>query len=153
MSYDDTPWLHIRPQTWSHDLAEIVGSKTGLRALSDALLSAIETKAGEAEVFATDGEGYCVAIRRSNTVSGLGQPFYLDDVIERTARGRLLDMIAHRRLIDRQNTEAYAALRWCRANGNPHSAQGGVTEGGDGLAGSGPEGTSTRSSSEDAPND
>mgnify|MGYP000704624513 CR=1 FL=1 len=117
------PWLHIRPQNWSHDLVEMVGTSEGLEAAKAAIETAIQTKSGECCLYASDGEGYPLRIRRSSTLSGLGDPFYLDDVTDRMARSRMRELISHHRLIERQNSEAMEALRWCRANGNPHAQE------------------------------
>lgn len=116
----DGAWLHIRPQHWYHSPAEIVGTEAGLSALADAITAAIRGKAGGADVFASDGEGYSVDVRRSSTISGLGTPFYTSDVIDASARQRFNDLLRMHRLQVRQNPEALAALRWCRANGDPH---------------------------------
>jgi hypothetical protein len=115
-----TPWLHIRPQHWNHDPAEIVGTPSGLSALREAIDDALETRDGERDVFASDGEGYGVKVRCSRTLSGLGQPFYTDDVCDQMSRQRVNHLISHHKLIAKQTAEAIEALKWCRANGNPH---------------------------------
>jgi hypothetical protein len=77
---DSTPWLHIVPQFSFHGEAEIRGSSDGLRALRDAIDAALSGGAGEATVFASNGEGYGVTIVRCNTVGALGKPYYADQV-------------------------------------------------------------------------
>lgn len=69
------PWLHVYGQFSWHSEAAIVGTKNGLTALRDAVSRAIETGQGQAEVIATDGEGYTIEIRRSIR-SSMGEPQY-----------------------------------------------------------------------------
>ncbi len=116
------PWLHIRPQNWNHDSAEIVGTRAGLSALRDAISVALEVGESEASAIANDGEGYGVRIRRSRTVAGLGRPYYARDVASELARSEFNFLLSHKRLLDKQNEEAIKALRWSRENGNPHAA-------------------------------
>jgi hypothetical protein len=59
-----TPWLHVYAQDLSHDDAAIVGTRSGLAALRDALDAALAAADGKtkAEVFVNDGEGYLLTV-------------------------------------------------------------------------------------------
>lgn len=56
--------IHVYPQLWEHDGAFIVGTPSGLKTLRDILDRVIQS--GEKQeygmVFATDGEGYDLAV-------------------------------------------------------------------------------------------
>jgi hypothetical protein len=116
-------WVHIRPQNYSHDSAEIVGTRNGLIALTDAINNALANTDGVAVVFASDGEGYEVRVRKSSTIDGIGEPYYALDVASEMARGEFYHLVEHKKLIDKQTKEATAALIWCRKNGDPHKTQ------------------------------
>jgi len=64
-----TPYIHIYGQSMNHDDLFIIGNKEGLIALSDALdmVSAHwnDDSIG-VDVFAKDGEGYKIIIKRAN---------------------------------------------------------------------------------------
>ena len=79
------PWLHIRGQFSYHGEAYVVGSKAGLIALRDALNVAIEQGEGEATVYANDGEGYGVTVRRTSRVRDMGNPPYIDELAREMA--------------------------------------------------------------------
>lgn len=72
------PWLHVYAQSRQHSPAKIRGTTEGLKALRDALNTAIEhggKATGEAQtspVYAWDGEGYVVEIQRVNVIDLLG---------------------------------------------------------------------------------
>jgi hypothetical protein len=72
------PWLHITSQFHEHGEAYLTGTTEGLEALRDAIDAALKTGDATAEVYATDGEGYGIIVRRSNTVAGLGEPIYFE---------------------------------------------------------------------------
>jgi len=115
-----TPWLHIRSQSTYHFEANIRGTRAGLLALRDAIDQALAKQVGTAPVFASDGEGYHVSVQRSRTVSGIGRPTYLDEEARELLeheRATLTRTARHNYPIER---EAQEALRWCRANGDPH---------------------------------
>lgn len=73
-------WLHLRGQFTYHSEAHIVGSRAGLTALRDAINSALDSREATADVFASDGEGYQVLVRRSATIRDMGEPPYLDEI-------------------------------------------------------------------------
>jgi pyruvate/2-oxoacid:ferredoxin oxidoreductase beta subunit len=75
---DDTPWMHLISQFYEHGEAYITGTEAGLLALRDAIEEAILNGDGKAAVFSTDGEGYRVVVRKSNTVAGCGEPVYFE---------------------------------------------------------------------------
>ena len=79
-SREATPWLHLRGQFSYHGEALISGTRAGLTALRDALTLAIEQRDAEAEVFASDGEGYAVTIRRCARIRDMGEPPYIDQL-------------------------------------------------------------------------
>jgi hypothetical protein len=118
--YDDTPWLHIRSQTTYHDAATIFGTRAGLTALFKAVGQAIDARQGTAQAVATDGEGYSVEVRSSQTLRDLGPPTYLDQIAREIAQYERDCLIRSSKLLVKQDAESIAALRWCRANGNPH---------------------------------
>lgn len=123
---ESLPWLHIRGQFTYHFEATIRGTAAGLTSLRNAIDAAIAEGRGEADAIASDGEGYEVIVERSSTVSGIGKPTYLDEEARALAvheRDFLTRYCRSNRAVEK---EAYNALRWCRANGNPH-AQGIVT--------------------------
>lgn len=113
-------WLHIKSQSRWHGSVIIRGTKAGLVALRDGLNAALDVGTSEASAFASDGEGYGIDIARCRTVSALGKPFYIDEAARDIASYERDQMIRHDKLIRTQNIEAIEALRWCRANGNPH---------------------------------
>ena len=118
---DDTPWLHIRSQSRWHGEASIVGTKAGLFVLRDGIARAIATGLADAEAFSSDGEGYGVTIARCRTVGALGSPVYFEEVArDLVEMERRLSEPANK-CIRAQSREAMDALRWCRANGNPHA--------------------------------
>jgi hypothetical protein len=84
-SRETTPWLHLRGQFSYHGEALISGSRAGLAALRDALDQAIENRDAEAEVFASDGEGYVVTIRRTARLRDMGDPPYVDQIAQAVA--------------------------------------------------------------------
>ena len=119
---NDAPWLHIRGQFTYHSEATIVGTKPGLIAIRAAIDQAINTGTGVVQVFATDGEGYDVEVRRSSTVAGLGKPTYADEEARNIAEHERAYLVRERKALRKQDKEALDALRWCRANGDPHKA-------------------------------
>lgn len=61
---DDEKLLHIYAQAFWHTEAVIVGNRTGLLALADAIQEAVNVDGTTtAEAFAADGEGYTVRVR------------------------------------------------------------------------------------------
>lgn len=90
-----TPWLHIRGQLTYHAEASIVGTKAGLLALRDAIDVALVSREAEAEVFATDGEGYGLTVRCSKTVRDLGSPIYLDELARELAETERFFLASH----------------------------------------------------------
>lgn len=56
--------VHIYPQELWHDSAYIAGTREGLLARRRAIDSALEHDAARADVYANDGEGYCVYVNR-----------------------------------------------------------------------------------------
>lgn len=120
MAKDDIPWLHIRSQSTYHDEAEIVGTKAGLEAALNAICVAIANRDGEASVFTNDGEGYRLSVRCSNRVRDLGEPFYVDEIARELANRERDFIVSNYKMIRKQDAEALKALRWCRANGDPH---------------------------------
>lgn len=117
---EGTPWLHIRSQSHWHSEAEIRATRAGLLSLRNAIDAALDSGKGNAQAFASDGEGYAIAVVRCRTVSSLGSPFYLDDAAYKLVAYERSVFIKHDKLIRAQNEEALEALRWCRANGSPH---------------------------------
>ena len=120
MTDKDIAWLHIRSQSTYHDEAEIIGTKAGLEAALKAIAAALANRDGNASVFANDGEGYRLSVRCSNRVRDLGQPFYVDEIARDLAVAERKQIVSHYKLLRKQDAEAVDALRWCRANGNPH---------------------------------
>lgn len=116
-----TPWLHIRSQFTYHFEAEIRGTKAGLIALRSAVTAAIESQAGESDVFSSDGEGYRVNVHRVSTVANLGSPTYIDQEARELAYHERDFLIRQSKANRKFVREAEKALRWCRANGNPHN--------------------------------
>lgn len=113
-------WLHIRPQLTYHAEATIVGTSDGLEALRDAVNAALAEGAGKATVFASDGEGYNLAVQRTSTIAGLGAPTYLDEEARNLASMEREYLVRIDKASRQQEVDALQALRWCRANGNPH---------------------------------
>lgn len=58
--------LHIFAQFHEHGDAKILGNKSGLLALRDAINTALSEKRGEAQIMADDGEGYSVMVEMTN---------------------------------------------------------------------------------------
>ncbi len=56
------PQVHIYGQPSWHDNAHVIGNRAGLEALRDAINDALRTGAQQAEVYATDGEGYGIKV-------------------------------------------------------------------------------------------
>lgn len=56
------PMVHLYGQPSWHDDAHIIGNRAGLEALRDAIDAALRSGAEEAEVYATDGEGYGIKV-------------------------------------------------------------------------------------------
>ena len=117
-----TPWLHVRGQFTYHAEATIRGTAEGLAALRQAIDDALREGRGEAEVFATDGEGYGITVDRMRTVASLGKPQYLDEIGRQLAEAERAHLVRYSKQYRAQQKEALAALRWCRANGDPHKA-------------------------------
>lgn len=120
---DETPWLHIVSQCSYHQEAEIVGTRAGLTAVLFAVQSALKNGDGEALAFSADGEGYSIKASRRGGVSQIGKPVYLEQIAQGLVSGERDWLISHYRLIRKQDAEAMDALRWCRANGNPHRSE------------------------------
>ena len=120
MGEKPTPYMHVVSQATYHAEAEIVGTTDALAAVSEALNSAISHRDAEVILFASDGEGYRLKIRRSDRIADLGEPFYIDDVAREIAAIERDFIVSHYKLLKSQNEEAMQALKWCRANGNPH---------------------------------
>lgn len=80
-----TAWLHIRGQFSYHCEAYIVGSRTGLLALRDAIDAALAGTEGEAIAYANDGEGYAVTVRRTSRLRDMGRPPYIDQLAREVA--------------------------------------------------------------------
>lgn len=74
---DKAAWLHVYGQHFYHGPAMLRGNRAALEALRAAVDQALEAGTGEAEVFASDGEGYHVQVHRVNTMATLGTPEYL----------------------------------------------------------------------------
>lgn len=79
----DMPLVHIRGQFSWHGEALIVGNVAGLIAVRDAIDAALTARTSDAVVFAADGEGYAVTVRRSARVGDMGEPPYVDDMVNR----------------------------------------------------------------------
>ena len=75
------PWLHIYGQFGPHGAATITGTHAGLIALRDALTEALENGSASTSAFTSDGEGYGIAVARSN-LRNLGRLPYLESVID-----------------------------------------------------------------------
>ncbi|MCM8735932.1 hypothetical protein M5E06_17500 [Azospirillum sp. A1-3] len=60
------PMVHLYGQPSWRDDAHIIGNRAGLESLRDAIDKALKTGAEEAEVFATDGEGYGIQVVELN---------------------------------------------------------------------------------------
>lgn len=56
------PMIHIYGQDRWHEPAQIIGNRRGLEMLRDAIDGALRSGIEEAEVYATDGEGYGIAV-------------------------------------------------------------------------------------------
>ena len=119
---DDVPWLHIRSQHTYHFEATIRGTQRGLEALKDALEIALQSGAATTYACASDGEGYEVHVARSSAVAGIGKPTYLDQEARELASREYAFLTRQYRNNRPIEKEAFEALAWCRANGNPHFA-------------------------------
>lgn len=122
MTADTIAWLHIRSQSTYHDEAEIIGTRAGLVAVAIAVEAALASRESVAAVFANDGEGYRLKVRCSNRVRDLGEPFYVDEIARELANRERDFIVSNYKMIRKQDAEALKALRWCRANGDPHLA-------------------------------
>ena len=60
-SYD--AMLHIYGQAVWHDAARLVGTRTGLEALQEAIRQVLRDGAGTTESMTADGEGYDITVR------------------------------------------------------------------------------------------
>lgn len=74
---DNMPWIHVYGQYMYHSEAVIRGTAPALTALRDAIDSALKGGEAEANVFATDGEGYEIKVQKVNTCALVGEPEYL----------------------------------------------------------------------------
>jgi hypothetical protein len=124
-------WLHLRPQFTYHAEASIVGTRKGIEALRDAVEAALSGGEGEATVCASGGEGYGLTVRCSRTIAGLGKPTYLDEEARHLAYMERDYLVRTSKFELKQQREALEALRWCRQNGNPHSAIAGEARSGE----------------------
>ena len=71
------PYVQIEPQYSWHMDAYIRGNAAGLRELAKALLAAADGDAATTEtVFASDGEGYEIEVRRLERPNDYPEPFY-----------------------------------------------------------------------------
>jgi hypothetical protein len=61
---EDTGTVNVYPQHSWHSMATIHADRAGLLALREAIDKAVETGEAEASVFASDGEGYSLLLRR-----------------------------------------------------------------------------------------
>lgn len=134
-SREETPWLHLRGQFSYHGEALISGSVAGLTALRDALTAAIEQRDAVASVYANDGEGYVVTIRRCARLRDMGQPPYIDELARAVADTERQFMKRH----EKYNRDLWRD-RWDQfrrdSDGSP---QGGDAEGGSVHDSAGPE--------------
>lgn len=74
-------WLQLHPQEMWHGEAVIEGNASALRALANALLTAADGDASELDdVFASDGEGYSILIRRKERPDDFSDAFYTINV-------------------------------------------------------------------------
>ena len=62
----EIPLVHVFPQQGNHSEAILVGNIEGLKLLKDALEKAIADGESAAVVFATDGEGYNLCVKRED---------------------------------------------------------------------------------------
>lgn len=116
----DIAWLHIISQSTYHAEAEIIGTKAGLEVILSAINHALADRDGTETVFANDGEGYRVKVRRASGPTSMGSPVYLDEIGRDIAKIEADFIRSNYKLMAKQNDEALDALMWCRANGNPH---------------------------------
>lgn len=70
-------WMHVYGQQRPHAPAIIVANRKALEQLQQAIGAALASLEGEAEVFASDGEGYRVQVRMVNVLNNLGEPRYI----------------------------------------------------------------------------
>ena len=83
-------YVNVYPQAAPHQPAQLLATAAGLRTLRDAIDAALETGVANADVFASDGEGYSLVVRcKPMTIgeyNGLATyefdatPFYVDEV-------------------------------------------------------------------------
>lgn len=70
-------WLQIQPQYCWHDEAYIRGNKAALKELAYSLLAAADGDAATTrDMFASDGEGYRIEIRRIERPDDFPDPYY-----------------------------------------------------------------------------
>lgn len=74
---EDIPFMHVYGQYQWHGPATIKGNHLALTALRDAIDLALAAGTGEAQAYATDGEGYAINVHCSEMVSAIGTPEYL----------------------------------------------------------------------------
>lgn len=80
-SFEEIACLHIYGQFAPHDQATIRGNRAGLRALRDALTTALEQRRiTSAEVMVNDGEGYRVSVEHVNLTSLCGRGPYIEEL-------------------------------------------------------------------------
>ncbi|HEU0197080.1 MAG TPA: hypothetical protein VFQ88_07730 [Nevskiaceae bacterium] len=71
----DVAWAHLYAQGAWHDEAYIVGNRTALTALRDALDAALRTGVGATELYARDGEGYATVCLLRPSLRELALPY------------------------------------------------------------------------------
>ena len=79
MSVELLPWLHIYGSYTYHSPATIRGTREVLLSLKSSIEAALKRKPEDAEVYASDGEGYAVQVIMVSTISSLGAPEYISD--------------------------------------------------------------------------
>jgi hypothetical protein len=74
---NDFNWLNAYPQICEHSNAAIVGTSEALAKLRDSLniLLSHDDCCEEVELFASDGEGYTLRLRKTESIAGYRPPY------------------------------------------------------------------------------
>lgn len=72
-------WMHVYESEGPHQSCLIAGNRRALEQLRQAIDDALGTRAneGRTQVFARDGEGYHVNVKRVSVLDQLGNPPYV----------------------------------------------------------------------------
>ena len=86
-------WLQIQPQYAWHDDATITGNAAALRALGAVLTATADSDAGALQVFASDGEGYDLIVRRIERPDDFPRAYYSIETEWETQKGRMVALL------------------------------------------------------------